>query len=70
MTSVEFSDDVIDTLTEIAKSRGLNGPEEALEEAIGVERQIALGVSMGHDVLITTDHKAASVIEINLSKPV
>lgn len=66
MTSIELSDEVVDTLNEIADLRGLDGPESALEEAIGVERQIALSASVGHSVLVRTDGKGDTIVQITL----
>ena len=69
MTQVELSDDVVGALTEIAKLRGLDGPGAALEEAVGLERQIATNLSAGSRVLIATGPTGAGpLVQIDLSK--
>lgn len=69
MTNIELSDEAVDALNEIADLRGLDGPESALEEAIGLERQVALGSAVGHNVLIKTDGRGHTIVEITLPKP-
>jgi len=66
MTSVEFSDSVVDALNEIARLRGLDEPEGALEEAIGVERQIALSTFAGKSVLVSGGSGDRAVVQIML----
>lgn len=68
MTNVELSDSVVDALDEIARLRGFDGPESALEEAIGIERQIALSTSAGKSVLVSNDNKSHAVVQITLPK--
>jgi hypothetical protein len=68
MTSVELSDSVVDALDEIARLRGFDGPESALEEAIGLERQIALSTSAGKSVLVGNGAKSDAIVQITLPK--
>jgi hypothetical protein len=68
MTQVEISDGVVDTLKEIAHLRGLDGPGAALEEAIGLERQIAKTLSIGSRVLIAVNGNKGPLVQIDLSK--
>ena len=70
MTTIELSDHVVDALEEIARLRGLDGPEAALEEAIGVERQVALTASVGAQLLVTPHGgEDQRMVQIRLSKP-